>query len=134
MENNIRILAINPGSTSTKISCFKNEELIFTEVLNHPAEIINSYDTIYDQFGFRREIILKTLMEKDVNLKELDAVDRLVNVGGRFPFLYQFLQIRPDLIFIDVYRIKVAVVIYECLEAVDIGLYRVVGISLKLQF
>lgn len=79
MGNTIKILAINPGSTSTKISFFKNENLIFTEVLDHPSEVINQYDTIYDQFGFRREIILKTLMEKGVNLKELDAV---VGRGG----------------------------------------------------
>ena len=33
-----KILAINPGSTSTKIALYEDEERILNSTLNHPAE------------------------------------------------------------------------------------------------
>lgn len=79
MKNVYRILAINPGSTSTKISLYDNDEDIFTEVIRHKLEDIERFETIYDQFDFRKEIILKFLMEKQVNINTIDAV---VGRGG----------------------------------------------------
>ncbi len=74
-----RILAINPGSTSTKIAIYDNDKEVFETTLRHPAEKINSYDKIYDQYDFRKEVILNTLSEKEINLQKLDAV---VGRGG----------------------------------------------------
>ncbi len=79
MENEFRILAVNPGSTSTKVAVYDNEEPVFTEVLRHPVEQIEKYSTIYDQFGFRKDLVLKTLEEKNIRLDSLDAV---VGRGG----------------------------------------------------
>jgi butyrate kinase len=74
-----RVLAINPGSTSTKIAIYDNEKEVFEETLRHPSEEINKYETIFDQYDFRKEVILETLNEKGINLTKLDAV---VGRGG----------------------------------------------------
>lgn len=72
-------LIINPGSTSTKIGVYEDEEPILVETLRHSAEEIGSYKTIYDQLNFRKEVILKVLEEKGFNIKELSGV---VGRGG----------------------------------------------------
>ena len=41
-----RILAINPGSTSTKIAIFEDENQIFIKTIRHSAEEISSYPNI----------------------------------------------------------------------------------------
>ena len=38
MKNIFRILTINPGSTSTKIGVFDNEELVLEKTLRHSSE------------------------------------------------------------------------------------------------
>lgn len=74
-----KLLIINPGSTSTKIGVYEGEKEILEETLRHSAEEISKYDTIYDQLGFRKEVILNVLKEKGIDIKELDAV---VGRGG----------------------------------------------------
>lgn len=74
-----RILAINPGSTSTKIAIFDNDKLVLEETLRHPTEEINKYPHIFDQYDFRKTVILNTLNEKGINLTKLSAV---VGRGG----------------------------------------------------
>ena len=41
-----KILTINPGSTSTKIAVFKNEELLYEKTLRHSSEEITKYEKI----------------------------------------------------------------------------------------
>lgn len=74
-----RILAINPGSTSTKIAIYDDGKEVFETTLRHPAEEINKYDKIYDQYDFRKNVILDTLNEQGINLTKLSAV---VGRGG----------------------------------------------------
>ena len=47
------ILAINPGSTSTKIALFEGEKEVFTKTLRHSAEEISVFERIIDQLRFR---------------------------------------------------------------------------------
>lgn len=79
MSEVYRILTINPGSTSTKIAIFDNEKNVFEETLRHSSEEIGKYETIFDQYDFRKNVILETLNEKGINLTKLDAV---VGRGG----------------------------------------------------
>lgn len=74
MEKTYRFLVINPGSTSTKIAVYDNEEPLFIEVLRHPMEEVKKYDTIYDQFAFRRDVILNTIKEKEIPFESFDAI------------------------------------------------------------
>ncbi len=79
MEKKHRILLINPGSTSTKISVFDETEEFFTEILRHPITEIEKYKTIFEQFDFRKEVVLKTLEERKIDLTTISAV---VGRGG----------------------------------------------------
>lgn len=74
-----KILAINPGSTSTKISIFEDEKEIFSHTLRHSAEEISQYEKITDQYEFRKEAIVSALNESGLNLSELSAI---VGRGG----------------------------------------------------
>lgn len=75
----IKSLIINPGSTSTKIGVFEDENLLFEETLRHSTEEINQFATIVDQKDFRKKIITDLLDEKKFDLKSLDVV---VGRGG----------------------------------------------------
>lgn len=79
MSEKIRILAINPGSTSTKIALFHNEKEIFQETIRHSPEELKPYPKIIDQYIFRKETILKILDKKEINIRKLNAV---VGRGG----------------------------------------------------
>jgi len=74
MEKIYRILVVNPGSTSTKIAVFNNEEEVFTKVISHSAEQIGKFNKIYEQYDFRKEIILQVLMEEGIPLESFNAV------------------------------------------------------------
>lgn len=74
-----RLLIINPGSTSTKIGVYEDENPILVETLRHSSEEIGRYATIVDQFEFRKEVILNVLKEKDFDINTLNAV---VGRGG----------------------------------------------------
>lgn len=70
----LRVLAINPGSTSTKIAVYDNDQEVFETTLRHSTEEINKYETIFDQYDFRKEVILAALDENNINLSKLNAV------------------------------------------------------------
>jgi len=69
-----RILAINPGSTSTKIAVYQNENPIFVKNINHPSDELAKFEHIADQFFFRKEIIYKELEEADIQLEKIQVV------------------------------------------------------------
>ena len=73
------ILAINPGSTSTKFSLFEEESLIFEKSLRHTTEELAGFDKITDQFNFRKDLIMNELFARKINLSEIMAV---VGRGG----------------------------------------------------
>lgn len=79
MEKIYKILAINPGSTSTKIAVYENEEEIFEKTLRHSSEELDKFEKIVDQFDFRKNIIEEVLDEAGIKLSDLDAV---VGRGG----------------------------------------------------
>ncbi|MGY0373470.1 butyrate kinase [Clostridium sp. JNZ J1-5] len=74
-----KLLIINPGSTSTKIGVYDDENQILEETLRHSSEEIEKYEHIYDQFEFRKQVILNVLKEKNFDINTLDAV---VGRGG----------------------------------------------------
>ncbi len=69
-----RILAINPGSTSTKIAVFEDEKELFIKTIRHETAEIEKYKSIIDQFEFRRDLIVDALKEENVELASLQAV------------------------------------------------------------
>lgn len=77
--NNYRLLAINPGSTSTKIGVFEKDELLFEKSISHSVEALKDFDKMYDQLDFRKEIILNELKDNNFDIKDFDCV---VGRGG----------------------------------------------------
>ena len=75
----IRLLIINPGSTSTKIAVYDDENIVFEETLRHSSEEICKFERIYDEYEFRKDIIVDTLEKNNIDIKSLDAA---VGRGG----------------------------------------------------
>lgn len=73
------ILAVNPGSTSTKFALFEEEALLFEKNLQHTGEEISGYKKITDQFAFRKQLIMKELVGRNVDFGRIAAV---VGRGG----------------------------------------------------
>jgi len=70
----MRILAINPGGTSTRISVSEDENLFFRRVIEHPDQEINQFEKVFDEIEYRMEKIKKTLEENEIRLESLDCV------------------------------------------------------------
>ena len=68
------ILAINPGSTSTKFALFEEENLIFEKTLRHTSEELSGYSKITDQFHFRKDLIMHELIERKTDFSKISAV------------------------------------------------------------
>lgn len=73
------ILAINPGSTSTKIAVYDNRKQIFLTNIKHSQESIQQFDNIPDQFEFRKNTIAEELTKNDIDINKIDIV---VGRGG----------------------------------------------------
>jgi butyrate kinase len=74
-----RILAINPGSTSTKIAVYEGETPVFVKNLKHSPEELEKFEKITDQFAFRKNLILQHLHEADI---DLNSIKIIVGRGG----------------------------------------------------
>ena len=72
----IKSLIINPGSTSTKLGVFEDENLIFEETLRHTTEEISQFEKIVDQVDFRKEMILNFLKDKDIDINSFDVIEK----------------------------------------------------------
>lgn len=75
----IRSLIINPGSTSTKIGVFDDEQLVFDKTLRHTTEEIAQFPTIFAQKDFRKKIILDALEENKIDIRSFQVI---VGRGG----------------------------------------------------
>ncbi len=71
---NFRILAINPGSTSTKIAVYDNDDLKLELKLDHTREEIAQFHRVIDQLEWRKDMIFKALEDHDVEIHTLSAV------------------------------------------------------------
>ena len=69
-----RILVVNPGSTSTKIGVYEDEQLLFDKTLRHSAEEIAQFNTIPAQKDWRRDLVMKALREQGFDARTLSAV------------------------------------------------------------
>ncbi len=75
----MRILAINPGSTSTKISVYDDLSEKYTTVIRHSTEELSEFPRIIDQYNFRKKIIIESITNAGYSINSLDAV---VGRGG----------------------------------------------------
>jgi len=76
------ILAINPGSTSTKIALYKNEEELFKESITHPNEEIEKLESIIEQEPLRMKAVIDSMDKHGYKPEELSIV---MGRGGMLP-------------------------------------------------
>ena len=79
MEQKYKLLVINPGSTSTKVSLFENERALFEKSVFHDAPVLLQYPHVNDQIPFRYQVILDMLKEEGIDPAEIDV---FVGRGG----------------------------------------------------
>ena len=75
----LQVLAINPGSTSTKVGWFEDGTEKWHSTVSHDPEEISAFTTLADQFSFRMAAIEKACEEHGDHFRDLDAV---VGRGG----------------------------------------------------
>lgn len=76
------ILAINPGSTSTKIAIYEDDKELYEKNITHSNKEIEKYEHIADQYEMRYKEIMNFLNEANYDVKNLSAV---VGRGGLLP-------------------------------------------------
>ena len=69
-----KILVLNPGSTSTKFAVYEDEIQVALYTVRHSTEEVVRYQHILDQFDFRYELIMKTLVDDGVDLSEFSLI------------------------------------------------------------
>lgn len=74
-----RVLAINPGSTSTKIAVFDDTTPLFEKTLRHDPVELDKFGGIIEQYDFRKTLVMEAMAENNVTPESLHAV---VGRGG----------------------------------------------------
>ncbi len=69
-----KILAINPGSTSTKIAVYHDQEPFFTTSIGHTLEELEQFPTVLDQFEWRNGLVRDALAKEGIDISTMDAV------------------------------------------------------------
>ncbi len=75
----MRILVINPGGTSTKISVFEGKKQVFKKNISHTQADLNDFKTVFDQYQYRKDLIL-SILEK--NKYPIETFNCVVGRGG----------------------------------------------------
>lgn len=74
----MKILAINPGSTSTKIAVYENETPLLVRNIKHTVEELAVYPEVIDQFEFRKNLVIRELEVNNIPF----AFDAIIGRGG----------------------------------------------------
>ena len=69
----MRILAINPGSTSTKLAVYEGETQIWHESIFHPNQELEPFHHAVDQYEYRKNHVEEALRQSGLDL-HFDAV------------------------------------------------------------
>ncbi len=78
----MKILALNPGSTSTKVAIFEDSKEIMSKSLSHSREELSAFPTWLDQMDFRYNLVMDFLKESGYEPGVLDCV---ISRGGSPP-------------------------------------------------
>lgn len=67
-------IAVNPGSTSTKLAIYRSEECLACETIDHPKEELAKFACVADQFEFRRDAVMQFLDKHGVDGRQCAVV------------------------------------------------------------
>lgn len=74
----MKILVINPGSTSTKLAVYEEVEPVWKQSVFHPAKELAQFHHINEQYEYRRTHVLDALRRANIPM----AFDAVVARGG----------------------------------------------------
>jgi butyrate kinase len=74
-----KILAINPGSTSTKFAVYFGDKCVLNKTIRHSMDELLRYNNIIDQFDFRKGFIIDAIAEEGI---EVDSIKFIIGRGG----------------------------------------------------
>ena len=74
-----RMLVINPGSTSTKVSVFDGRDEVFTQSVFHDAPQLLAFPTVNDQMDMRMGVVERMLEGHGI---KWDSIDAFIGRGG----------------------------------------------------
>ena len=74
----MKILAINPGSTSTKIAVYEDETPLLVRNIRHTVEELAVFPEVTDQFEFRKSLVLTELEKEGIPFR----FDAIIGRGG----------------------------------------------------
>lgn len=95
----MKIFAINPGSTSTKIALFEGEtgdQCVFSKSIKHDAEKLATFKELCDQLPYRKQMILDALAAENITLEGTDAF--VARGGGLQPLIGGTYNVGPILL------------------------------------
>lgn len=72
--SDFHILAINPGSTSTKFAVYKNDQCVLNKTLRHSVDELSAYADIIEQFGYRKGMIIDALVEEGIDINQIKYI------------------------------------------------------------
>ena len=70
----MKILVINPGSTSTKVGIYEDLSEVIVENISIAAEELKRFNDLYDQTEMRLEQVLDFLKKNNLEPKDLDVI------------------------------------------------------------
>ncbi|MEG1585135.1 MAG: butyrate kinase, partial [Anaerovorax sp.] len=69
-----RILAINPGATSTKIAVYEDHKPILSKSIAHDSQRIDGFETVEEQANYRKHIIQGVLDDAKFDMNTLHII------------------------------------------------------------
>ncbi|MBN1596942.1 MAG: butyrate kinase [Bacteroidales bacterium] len=69
-----QILAINPGSTSTKIAVYHGSKPVFLKSILHPSEELRDFKKVTDQYEYRKNAIIRELSDSHIDIHKIEAI------------------------------------------------------------
>ena len=73
-KNVLKILVINPGSTSTKVAYFEDETRVWQEDIFYSQDQLAAFDSYLDQVELRKNDIVELVKNHNLELAKLSAI------------------------------------------------------------
>lgn len=74
-----KILALNLGSTSTKVAYYEDDVCVKKDNMDHPDKETRKFNDIWEQDEYRTELIKKFMKDNNIDITTIDAI---VSRGG----------------------------------------------------
>lgn len=78
-----KILAVNPGSTSTKLAAYENDKELFNVTIVHSAEDLKKFKEVQDQLVYREKTVVEEISKQGYTLESFDIY--VGRGGGQVP-------------------------------------------------